>query len=88
MQTDVSVCRGGSTSLVEQHLFGIKQIIIPIPRTHDQAGNAQFFAKEYGDIVLDQQKSDREKELLDILHNLKEWKKPALDLASLGKSIQ
>jgi len=59
VRSDISICRGGSTTLVEQHIFGIKQIIIPIPWTHDQAGNAAFFVKEYADIVLDQNKRDR-----------------------------
>ena len=58
IKADISICRGGSTTLVEQHSFGIKQIIIPIPWTHDQAGNAAFFVKEYADIVLDQNKKD------------------------------
>jgi UDP-N-acetylglucosamine:LPS N-acetylglucosamine transferase len=51
---DIAITRGGTTSLAEQELFGIKKIIIPIPRTHDQAKNAEYYKTHHDDIVLDQ----------------------------------
>ena len=30
---DIAITRGGTTSLAEQHLYDLKQIIVPIPRT-------------------------------------------------------
>lgn len=74
-RADISICRGGSTSLVEQHTFGIKQIIIPIPWTHDQMSNAEFFVKEYGDVVVDQNKGNWKEELKDKLKELLDYKK-------------
>lgn len=54
VKCDVSITRGGTTSLAEQELFGIKKIIIPIPWTHDQLKNAQYYVKEHGDILVEQ----------------------------------
>ena len=47
VKCDVAITRGGTTSLAEQEIFGIKKIIIPIPRTHDQLKNAQYYQKTY-----------------------------------------
>lgn len=55
---DVAITRGGTTSLAEEHLFGIKKIIIPIPRTHDQLKNGLYYKDMYGDIVVRQDKQD------------------------------
>jgi UDP-N-acetylglucosamine:LPS N-acetylglucosamine transferase len=51
---DISITRGGTTSLAEQKLYDLKLIIIPITRTHDQEANAQRYQTQYGDTVLDQ----------------------------------
>ncbi len=51
---DVAITRGGTTSLAEQHIFGLKKIIIPIPRTHDQMSNALYYQKKHHDILIDQ----------------------------------
>lgn len=59
---DVSITRGGTTSLAEQQLFGIKKIIIPIPWTHDQLKNAQYYEKNYWDTIIVQDSA--------ILHNI------------------
>jgi UDP-N-acetylglucosamine:LPS N-acetylglucosamine transferase len=72
---DVSICRGGSTTLVEQQIFGLKQIIIPIPWTHDQSKNAQYFARHYQDIVIDQQQNDRAEQLYQSILSLYGFKK-------------
>lgn len=87
MKADISICRGGSTTLVEQHIFGIKQIIIPIPWTHDQAGNAEFFVKEYADIVLDQNKKDRITELWNNLKSLVGYRKWEVDAEKVSEEL-
>ena len=57
MLCDVALTRGGTNSLAEQKLFGLKLIIVPIPRTHDQARNAAYYEKHYNDIIVNQDKS-------------------------------
>lgn len=84
---DISICRGGSTTLVEQHIFHIKQLIIPIPWTHDQTSNAEFFAAEYGDIVLDQKKKWRKDELWNKLKELVAYKKSAVDMGNVVQEL-
>lgn len=54
VKCDVSITRGGTTSLAEQEIFGIKKIIIPIPRTHDQLKNAQYYQRTYWDVLVEQ----------------------------------
>lgn len=54
MESDICITRGGTTSLAEQKLFGIKSIIVPLPRTHDQKGNAEYYVNRYGDVMVDQ----------------------------------
>jgi len=44
---DVGLTRGGTTSLAEQTLYGMKLIIVPIPWTHDQHDNAEYYVKNY-----------------------------------------
>jgi UDP-N-acetylglucosamine:LPS N-acetylglucosamine transferase len=50
----VAIARGGTTSLAEQQLFGLKKVIVPIPWTHDQLKNAQYYVKTYDDILVRQ----------------------------------
>lgn len=87
-KADISICRGGSTTLVEQHIFNIRQIIIPIPWTHDQAGNASFFETTYWDIVIDQSKKGWSKKLYQsILYFGSLGTKPSLDRDLLKTQI-
>lgn len=76
VKCDVAITRGGTTSLAEQEIFGIKKIIIPIPRTHDQLKNAQYYQKTYWDVLIEQWDSDFkeifEKTVLDYSHYLKQ----------------
>ncbi len=58
---DVAITRGGTTSLAEQQLFGLKKIIIPIPWTHDQMKNALYYKEQYWDILIDQMLPDYQK---------------------------
>jgi len=85
---DVSICRGGSTTLVEQQIFGLKQIIIPIPWTHDQSKNAQYFAHHYQDIVIDQQQNDRAEKLYQSILSLYGFKKSTPDPTAIAHQIQ
>jgi len=55
--SDISITRAGTTSLAEQKLYNIKMLMAPIARTHDQNYNAEFYNKNYWDIVLDQKSS-------------------------------
>ena len=50
---DMSITRGGTTSLAEQQLFNIKKIIVPISWTHDQYANAAYYHKNNQDVVID-----------------------------------
>jgi UDP-N-acetylglucosamine--N-acetylmuramyl-(pentapeptide) pyrophosphoryl-undecaprenol N-acetylglucosamine transferase len=52
--SDVAITRWGTTSLAEQHIFWLKKIIIPLPRTHDQMSNALYYKNMFNDIVVDQ----------------------------------
>ena len=53
---DISITRGGVTSLAEQELFGIKKIIIPHPDGggYHQFANALWYSDSYEDIVVEQ----------------------------------
>jgi UDP-N-acetylglucosamine:LPS N-acetylglucosamine transferase len=51
---DWAIMRAGTTSLAEAQVFGIQKVIIPLTITHDQAKNAQWYKKNYNDIVIDQ----------------------------------
>ena len=54
---DVAITRAGTTSLAEEKLFGLKLIMIPIPWTHDQLRNAEYYEKHHGDILVKQDDS-------------------------------
>lgn len=73
---DVAITRGGTTSLAEQQLFGLKKIIIPIPWTHDQMKNGMYYKEHYWDVVIDQMKTDYQKVFeINISENIgfKKW---------------
>lgn len=54
---DAAITRAGTTSLAEEKLFWLKLVMIPIPWTHDQVRNAQYYEKSYGDILVKQDDS-------------------------------
>jgi UDP-N-acetylglucosamine:LPS N-acetylglucosamine transferase len=87
LQADLSICRGGVTTLVEQQLFNIKQLIIPIPWTHDQFTNAEYFAKTNGDFLIDQDQSNRVDKIYSLINNLKDFKKNPIEMGKLVESI-
>ncbi len=86
-ETDICITRGGTTSLAEQKLFNIKSIIIPLPRTHDQAQNAKYYADHYQDIVLDQRSPFFIQDLEQSLSSLSSYRKHKL-LSSPLQQIQ
>ena len=72
---DIAITRGGTTSLAEQKLYDMKQIIIPIPRTHDQYDNAKRYAKHHNDIRINQRDHDFEQQLANAIIYHKNFKK-------------
>lgn len=53
-QADVAIVRGGTTTLAECKIFDIPLAIVPLPVTHDQTTNANHYAREYADSVINQ----------------------------------
>ncbi len=51
-RADICICRGGTTSLAEMEIFGIRKLIIPLPITHDQQTNAQYYIDHHGDHLI------------------------------------
>lgn len=72
---DIAITRGGTTSLAEQKLYDMKQIIVPIPRTHDQYDNAKRYVKHYNDIMINQRDHDFETQLANAIKYFKKFKK-------------
>lgn len=72
---DVAITRGGTTSLAEEHLFGIKKIIIPIPWTHDQLKNWLYYKEKYNDIVVKQDSKTFAEDLEKAIKDYKEYRK-------------
>lgn len=68
---DIAITRGGTTSLAEQKLYDMKQIIVPIPRTHDQYDNAKWYVKYHNDIMINQRDNDFEAQLSDAIKHFK-----------------
>jgi len=68
---DITITRGGTTSLAEQKLYDMKQIIIPIPRTHDQYDNAKWYVRYYNDSIINQRDHDFELQLANAIKHFK-----------------
>ncbi len=77
---DISLTRGWTTSLAEQKLFNLKSIIVPIPRTHDQKLNAEWYVKNYNDIMVEQSKPTTSEDLQNALLSLKDYHKPEISI--------
>ncbi len=54
---DVAITRAGTTSMAEQKLFGLKLVMVPIPRTHDQLLNAAYYERHFNDLLVKQDES-------------------------------
>lgn len=72
---DIAITRGGTTALAEQKLYDIKQIIVPIPRTHDQYDNAKRYVRVHNDILINQRDDDFESQLAKAIKYYKGFKK-------------
>lgn len=72
---DIAITRGGTTSLAEQKLYDMKQIIVPIPRTHDQYDNAKRYVQNEKDLMIDQRDVGFEIKLIKTLMKLRTFKK-------------
>ena len=72
---DIAITRGWTTSLAEQKLYDIKQIIVPIPRTHDQYDNAKWYVRYHNDSMLNQRDHDFEVQLANAIKHFKWFKK-------------
>lgn len=86
-QTDIAITRAGTTSLAEQKLYGIKSIIVPIPWTHDQSTNAEYYVNKYQDIALSQKSKNFVEELSKILEHYQNFKKEKITISGLKKEI-
>lgn len=53
----------------------MKQIIVPIPRTHDQYDNAKRYVRYYNDIMINQRDYDFEFQLGNAIKHFKGYKK-------------
>ncbi|MBR4634564.1 hypothetical protein IKO50_06580 [bacterium] len=56
----------------------MKSIIVPIPRTHDQKLNAEWYVKNFNDIMVEQSKETTSEDLLNALVSLKDYHKPEI----------
>jgi UDP-N-acetylglucosamine:LPS N-acetylglucosamine transferase len=72
---DIAITRGGTTALAEQNLYDMKQIIVPIPRTHDQYDNAKWYVRIHSDIMINQRDHDFEAQLGNAIKHFKGFKK-------------
>ncbi|MEI6672477.1 MAG: glycosyltransferase [bacterium] len=68
---DIAITRGGTTSLAEQKLYDMKQIIIPIPRTHDQYDNAKWYVRYHNDSIINQRDTDFEFQLTNAIKHFR-----------------
>jgi len=77
---DISLTRWWTTSLAEQKLFNLKSIIVPIPRTHDQKLNAEWYVKNFNDILVEQSKPTTQQDLQNALLSLRDYHKPKITI--------
>ena len=72
----------------------MKQIIVPIPRTHDQYDNAKWYVRVHNDIIINQRDHDFESQLGNAIKHFKGFKKVHLQkdkkaiIAQAKKSIR
>ena len=85
-QCDISLTRWWTTSLAEQKLFNLKSIIVPIPRTHDQKLNAEWYVKNFKDILVEQSKPTTTQDLERALKSLVDYHKPKVSI-NIGEEI-
>ena len=76
---DLAITRAGTTSLAEQKLYDMKILMIPIPWTHDQYDNADYYVKKYGDIMIDQKDDQFLTKLWMTIRKFKSFKKKSIN---------
>lgn len=84
---DVVITRAGTTSLAEQQLFGVQQIVVPLDVTHDQADNARRYHQHHSAIVI-QDDSYLADHLSTSLRTLHWYKKSSVDIQPLRHQCQ
>lgn len=77
--SDISITRAGTTSLAEQKLYDMKLLMIPIPWTHDQYDNADYYVKKYWDIMVDQRDEQFLTKLWMTIRKFKNFKKKSIN---------
>ncbi len=86
--TDISVSRGGATSLAEYNAFWIHSIIIPLSNSaagHQQK-NAQYYHQEFWSNVLDENEN-LDLELFRLLQKYKNLRKSGLNLDQFFRAL-
>jgi hypothetical protein len=58
----------------------LKSIIVPIPRTHDQKLNAEWYVKNFNDIMVEQSQPTTSQDLCNALLSLKDYHKPEISI--------
>jgi hypothetical protein len=58
----------------------LKSIIVPIPRTHDQKLNAEWYVKNFNDILVEQSKPTTQQDLQNALLSLRDYHKPKITI--------
>lgn len=69
-RADLAVVRGGTTTLAECKLFDTPLVIVPLPVTHDQQKNAEFYVDNFGDILISQNDPEFVQKLYSSLANI------------------
>jgi UDP-N-acetylglucosamine--N-acetylmuramyl-(pentapeptide) pyrophosphoryl-undecaprenol N-acetylglucosamine transferase len=85
-RADVCICRGGTTSLAEMEIFRIHKLIVPLPITHDQQTNAQYYVDHHRDHLI-MQDSQIISSLQQTLEHYVWYHKSPVDLTKVNKKI-
>ncbi len=85
-RADICICRGGTTSLAEMEIFGIRKLIVPLLITHDQQTNAQYYVDHHGDNLI-MQDGQITASLQQALEQYIWYHKKIIDIKNLSKKI-
>jgi len=83
---DISITRAGTTSLAEQKLLNMLLCIVPLPRTHDQVSNANYYFSTHQDILIAQDQ-DMSINFVKTFSVLQHFKKTKADLSDISNTI-
>ena len=86
-QSDIAIVRWWTTTLAECKLFDLPLVIVPLPVTHDQYGNAQYYVKKYDDCMFSQNDSQFVDNIYSYIVKSKK-KQKIFDMDKLIASIQ